>query len=90
MANMVNFLMINSNIQSADMFGYIENVVTELLKKGLITKIEYSSAQCDFGDASCVIEVEDTIYVTNFIYSKDDKESHWQIAFEYGTYVLIP
>jgi hypothetical protein len=85
-ANMVNFLMINSNIQSADMFGYIENVVTELLKKGLITKIEYSSAQCDFGDASCVIEVEDTIYVTNFIYSKDDKESHWQIAFEYGTY----
>ena len=68
------------------MFGYIENVVTELQKKGLITKIEYSPAQCDFGDDSCLIEVEDTFYVANFIYSKDDKENHWQIAFEYGTY----
>lgn len=86
MVNMVNFLMINGNIQSVDMFGYIENVVTELQKKGLITKIEYSPAQCDFGDDSCLIEVEDTFYVANFIYSKDDKENHWQIAFEYGTY----
>lgn len=86
MVNMVNFLMINGNIQPVDMFGYIENVVTELQKKGLITKIEYSPAQCDFGDDSCLIEVEDTFYVTNFIYSKDDKENHWQIAFEYGTY----
>jgi len=84
--NMVNFLMINGNIQPVDMFGYIENVVTELQKKGLITKIEYSPAQCDFGDDSCLIEVEDTFYVANFIYSKDDKENHWQIAFEYGTY----
>jgi hypothetical protein len=83
---MVNFLMINGNIQPVDMFGYIENVVTELQKKGLITKIEYSPAQCDFGDDSCLIEVEDTFYVANFIYSKDDKENHWQIAFEYGTY----
>lgn len=86
MVNMVNFLMINGNIQPVDMFGYIENVVTELQKKGLITKIEYSPAQCDFGDDSCLIEVEDTFYVANFIYSKDDKENHWQIAFEYGTY----
>jgi hypothetical protein len=78
--------MINGNIQPVDMFGYIENVVTELQKKGLITKIEYSPAQCDFGDDSCLIEVEDTFYVANFIYSKDDKENHWQIAFEYGTY----
>ena len=83
---MVNFLMINGNIQPVDMFGYIENVVTELQKKGLITKIKYSPAQCDFGDDSCLIEVEDTFYVANFIYSKDDKENHWQIAFEYGTY----
>lgn len=45
MVNMVNFLMINGNIQPVDMFGYIENVVTELQKKGLITKIEYSPAQ---------------------------------------------
>ena len=86
MVNMVNFLIINGNIQPVDMFGYIENVVTELQKKGLITKIEYSPAQCDFGDDSCLIEVEDTFYVANFIYSKDDKENHWQIAFEYGTY----
>ena len=86
MVNMVNFLMINGNIQPVDMFGYIENVVTELQKKGLITKIEYSPAQCDFGDDSCLIEVEVTFYVANFIYSKDDKENHWQIAFEYGTY----
>ena len=86
MVNMVNFLMINGNIQPVDMFGYIENVVTELQKKGLINKIEYSPAQCDFGDDSCLIEVEDTFYVANFIYSKDDKENHWQIAFEYGTY----
>ena len=86
MVNMVNFLMINGNIQPVDMFGYIENVVTELQKKGLITKIEYSPAQCDFGDDSCLIEVEDTFYLANFIYSKDDKENHWQIAFEYGTY----
>ena len=78
MVNMVNFLMINGNIQPVDMFGYIENVVTELQKKGLITKIEYSPAQCDFGDDSCLIEVEDTFYVANFIYSKDDKENHWQ------------
>lgn len=86
MVNMVNFLMINGNIQPVDMFGYIENVVTELQKKGLITKIEYIPAQCDFGDDSCLIEVEDTFYVANFIYSKDDKENHWQVAFEYGTY----
>lgn len=45
-----------------------------------------NTAQCDFGDDSCLIEVEDTFYVANFIYSKDDKENHWQIAFEYGTY----
>ena len=57
MVNMVNFLMINGNIQPVDMFGYIENVVTELQKKGLITKIEYRPAQCDFGD-DCVRQVE--------------------------------
>lgn len=85
---MVNFLMINGNIHADDMCSYIESLVSKLLNRGLITQAESSPAHSEFGDKSCVIDVEDTMWLTNFTYSKGDKQSHWQITFEYGTYNL--
>lgn len=85
---MINFLMINGNVPFEDMLCYLENIVAELLNRGLVTKVISNPAYSDFGDGSSVVEVEETTYITEFIYSKKNMETHWQIVFEYGTFNL--
>lgn len=86
MATLVNFLMINSTISLADMFEYTENIINELLQKGLITEVVKDTVMSDFGDVSPVIEVEDAIYISNFSYLQDNQITNWQIVFEFGTF----
>lgn len=86
MTTLVDFLMINSIRSLGDLFAYTENIINELLKKGLMTQMIIAQATLDFGDCSPIVEITDTVFVTNYVYSKENHNTHWQLAFEYGTF----
>ena len=83
---LVNFLLINSSALSIDMFSYTEDIMKVLFKKGLITQFSISDARADFGDGTCIVEIVDTIYTSEYIYIKGEEKTHWQLIFEFGTF----
>jgi|GEM_PF-681578 len=83
MATLVNFLMINSTRSLGNLFEYTESIINELQVKGLISHAIVDTVTLEYGDG---IEVEDTVFITDFDYSKEKQKSHWQIEFEFGTF----
>ena len=86
MKTLVKFSTIN-NVQPLDnLFTYVENVVIELLENGLITKVIIGQTTLDFGDSSPIDEIADNVFAVEFVYSKENINTHWQLVFEFGTF----
>lgn len=86
MKTVVKFLTINNVHPLDDLFTYMENVVTELLKNGLITKVIVGQTTLDFGESSPINEIMDNVFAVEFVYSKENVNTHWQLVFEFGTF----
>ena len=86
MKTLVKFSTIN-NVQPLDnLFTYVENVVIELLENGLIKKVIIGQTTLDFGDSSPIDEIADNVFAVEFVYSKENINTHWQLVFEFGTF----
>lgn len=86
MALLVDFLMINSVNDLDDLFVYTENIIKGLLEKGLITQVIVAQSTLDFGDSSPIMAIDENIFAIDYIYSKGERDTHWQLAFEFGTF----
>ena len=86
MPTLVDFLMINNVQPIDDLFTYTENVIKGILEKGLITQVVIAQATLDFGDSSPIMVIEDNIFAIDYIYSKGEYNTHWQLVFEFGTF----
>lgn len=86
MKTLVKFLMINDIQPLDDLYTYVENTINKLLESGLITKVVVAQATLDFGGSSPINEIADNIFAVEHIYSKEKICTHWQLAFEFGTF----
>jgi len=64
----------------------MENAINGLIGKGLITQVVIAQSTLDFGGSSPIMEIDESIFAVNYIYSKENCDTHWQLAFEFGTF----
>jgi len=84
---LVDFLMINSTRPLGDLFNYVENIINELKQRGLITQtVILAPVDNAFGTSSPMIDIEDSVFITEFAYTDNSQNTKWQITFEFGTF----
>lgn len=86
MKTVVKFITINNVQPLDDLFTYIENVVTQLHENGLITKVITGQTTLDSRKSSPIDEIADSVFAVEFVYSKENVNTHWQLVFEFGTF----
>ena len=86
MADLFDFLLVNSVQPLNDLLEYTKNIINELLAKGLITRLVVSGATLEFGDNSPITEISETAFATDYVYIKENKTTHWKLTLEFGTF----